>query len=949
MADQKQEQNKIFSHLKTAFLDYDPAHFIQNNLTLDGEPFRIIGNGWKFMADVYRYVALQASKKDGKPVIIKKGRQVGATMMAGALDIYFTNSGLFVNPPIRVAHLFPAIAQVKRFTQDKLENLIRSTKDDLVNKNKLNTSNAVDNLTMKQFNSGTLWVESVGADADRVRGMTLDVAFFDECFPYHQHIETENGKIKIGKLYNDFLNGKKLPLVKSYNLSLESFEYKQIINAWKREPRDLINLYIGNREIKCTPNHKFLTTKGWKEAVDLCSNDLIISSVDSNLKIRAINDDQKQVALGSFLGDGHLDRYKDNVYRLSMTHGISQKDYCIWKSSILDSKISYIKENGFSKKEAISSQSKLFAIENNFPKTKNTCPQWVLDELDERGMAIWFMDDGSLIKSWNEESGAAYLSTCSFDEDSQVRFVKKFNSLGIKCHYKKQKDGYYYIYFNKDGFFKLYNLIKKYIHPSMLYKFGKLNSNFESSYNWNNNFKNYSILIVDKIVKLEKREAVYDIEVQDNNNFILSPTKNSKYNGGPVVHNCQDMMGIAIGNATKTLTAAKYGPVGRGVQVFFGTPKEKGSWFEMTWEMSDQRYYHLGCKNCQKTFPFYQPNDDGWKKIWISGFDIKCPICGFVQHKIDAIERGCWVPSRNEAEAKYVGFHINQLYIPYLNREYINSLMPENNPNQSERVWNNEVVGEFYANVGMPLTRAHIEAYCKDVDRSFAKKIDARDRPTYLGIDWGDKTEGDSKGQSYSCAVVISDIGDGTLQIEHAHILKERSFQYKKSTINELFKRFSIKRGVSDFFFGQDVVREMQVVDGLGDRFIGAQGSGALTNPIKYREDELMISYNKDLMIEELFDKMRKGKVRFPWKSYEYVEWLIDHCTSMGVAIRNRGGQEVKTYIKGSTPNDGLMSLMYAYMAWKFDSTQGFTIKPGTKEIPTMPKPTLAFAPRLRR
>jgi Phage terminase large subunit (GpA)/Pretoxin HINT domain len=741
--DSKQEQNKLFSQLKTTFLDYDPAHFIQNNLTLDGEPFRIIGNGWKFMADVYRYVALQASKKNGKPVVIKKGRQVGATMMAGALDIYFTNSGLFVNPPIRVAHLFPAIAQVKRFTQDKLENLIRSTKDDLVNKNKLNTSNAVDNLTMKQFNTGTLWVESIGADADRVRGMTLDVAFFDECFPYDQYIEVEFGKIKIGKLYEDFKLGKPLPRVKSFSEELRTFQYKTISNAWKRDPKDLVKIKIGQEEIKCTPNHKFLTSDGWIEAKNLNQNHLLISSA----------------GLGSI----------------------------------------------------------------------------------------------------------------------EVAYYK-----------------------------------------------------------------------IDYVELVDEKEVVYDIEVSDNHNFILSPSSESHF-GGPVVHNCQDMMGLAIGNATKTLTAAKYGPVGKGVQVYFGTPKEKGSWFELTWEMSDQRYYHLGCKNCQKTFPFYQPNDDGWKKVWISGFDIKCPICGFIQHKIDAIERGKWVPSRNEEEAKYVGFHINQLYIPYLNREYINSLMPENNPNQSERVWNNEVVGEFYASVGMPLTRAHIEAYCKDVDRTFAKKIDAKERPTYLGIDWGDKTEQDSRGQSYSCSVIISDIGDGTLQIEHAHILKERTFQYKKATVNELYKRFSVKRGVSDFFFGQDVVRELQVADGLGDRFIGAQGSGALTSPIKYREDELMISYNKDLMIEEIFDKMKKGKIRFPWKSYEYVEWLIDHCTSMGVAIRNRGGQEIKTYVKGSTPNDGLMALMYAYMAWKFDSTQGFTIKPGTKELSAMPKPSLAFVPRLRR
>lgn len=585
----KDEQKKLFSQVKNNFLDYDPAYFIQNNLTLDGQPFSILGNGWKFMSDVYRYIALQASRRNGKPVIIKKGRQVGATMMAGALDLYFTNSGLFNNPPIRVAHLFPALQLVKRFSQDKLETLIRSSRNDFINENKLKSANAVDNLTMKQFNTGTLWIESVGADGDRVRGMTVDVAFYDEV---------------------------------------------------------------------------------------------------------------------------------------------------------------------------------------------------------------------------------------------------------------------------------------------------------------------------------------------------------------------QDMTGEGIGNSTKTLTAAKYGQIGKGIQVYFGTPKEGGSWFEDTWNMSDQRYYHLGCGNCKQTFPFYQPNDPSWKTIWVGGYDIKCPICGTVQHKVAALELGKWVPSKNPDECKFVGFHINQLYIPNFTKEIIEDLMPENNPTQSERTWNNEVVGEFYAGVGIPLTRSHIEMYCKDVDRAFSSRIDPKQKRTYLGADWGDKTGQDNRGQSFSCVVVLSDAGDGTLLIEHAHKLKERTFSYKKETITEMYKRFGIKQGVSDFFFGQDVVQELQMA--FGEKFLGAQGSGSLQNPLKYRDDDLMISYNKDLMIEELFDKIRKGKIRFPWKSYEYVEWLIDHCTSMGTAMRERAGQQVKTYVKGTTPNDGLMALMYAYMAWKFDSTNKFTLKPGKREESTMPRPVTAFAPRLK-
>ena len=170
----------IFNDLKSSFLDLDPASFIENNLTLDGQPFKILGNGWRFMVDIYRYIALQSTKKNGKPVVIKKGRQVGATMMAGALDLYFTNSGIFNKPPVRVIHLFPALAQVKKFSQDKLEGMIRTAKNDSINNNKLKSANAVDNLTMKQFKAGTLWIDSVGADGDRIRGMTVDIAFMDE-------------------------------------------------------------------------------------------------------------------------------------------------------------------------------------------------------------------------------------------------------------------------------------------------------------------------------------------------------------------------------------------------------------------------------------------------------------------------------------------------------------------------------------------------------------------------------------------------------------------------------------------------------------------------------------------------------------------------------------------------------------------------------------------------
>jgi hypothetical protein len=273
--------------------------------------------------------------------------------------------------------------------------------------------------------------------------------------------------------------------------------------------------------------------------------------------------------------------------------------------------------------------------------------------------------------------------------------------------------------------------------------------------------------------------------------------------------------------------------------------------------------------------------------------------------------------------------------------------MPENNPLQTDRIYKNEVVGEFFSGAGLPITRAEIYEKCRDADRSLAKRILPREKTTYLGVDWGGKDDDNSSnvGQSYSCVVILSAMPDGTLLVEHAHKLKKQDFDYKKETINEMYKRFGVKLGVSDWFFGQDVVHDLQ--RHYGDKFLGAQGSGNLLKPLKFRDDELIVSYNKDLLVEEIFDNFRKGKIRFPWKSFEYIEWLIDHCTSMESSIRVVGGQPIKTYIKGNSPNDGLMALMYAYMAYKFDLTKGFTIKPGINNSETvMPKPVLAHVTR---
>jgi hypothetical protein len=87
---------KWFEDLKKEVLKIDPVSFSENYLTIDGKPLKLGGGtGWKYLADIYRYIATKALGPDGKPVVCVKGRQVGATTMATALELYFCTSGLF--------------------------------------------------------------------------------------------------------------------------------------------------------------------------------------------------------------------------------------------------------------------------------------------------------------------------------------------------------------------------------------------------------------------------------------------------------------------------------------------------------------------------------------------------------------------------------------------------------------------------------------------------------------------------------------------------------------------------------------------------------------------------------------------------------------------------------------------------------------------------------------
>lgn len=398
-----------------------------------------------------------------------------------------------------------------------------------------------------------------------------------------------------------------------------------------------------------------------------------------------------------------------------------------------------------------------------------------------------------------------------------------------------------------------------------------------------------------------------------------------------------------IGNSKRTLTAAKYGPRGEGIQLYFGTPLQRGSNFHKMWEASDKRYYHLGCTDCGNFFLLYTPGSDDWESIWLYANIVECPKCKHKQDKVEAVDRGKWIPSQPRMPdgrvPQYIGFHFNQLLLPGFHKETLLKEKPGIHTTNSERIWQNEVLGEFYSGSDLPMSEEEIYKYCRNVNRKISfgspnikknfnrKVIVPYQSPTFMGIDWGGKDDDPTSrgGKSFSSVVVISADKAGIIQIENAFKLKRNDFQHKKDVVNEMFRRFNISNSVADLGHGNDIVPELQRE--YGGRIIGCLSSGSLVNPTKYDPEELRMICNPHVILEELFSQMRKSKVLFPWMSYEQIQWLIEHCCSMEKETRTFQGRVFTRFVKGTGPNDGLMSLMYAYLAYKFYLTQGFKIK----------------------
>lgn len=371
-------------------------------------------------------------------------------------------------------------------------------------------------------------------DTSSKRFLNIDLIILDECLTAKQSVKTEEGSIWISSLVARFDKGLPVPKILSYNIKQGIYEYKPMIGSLTSKGRQTVLVKTeGLNKIECTPNHKFLTQRGYVPAEDLIvGKDYLLLDSPSNQKSKyVLGEEQFQLMLGSFLGDGCLTKQsKFNTYRLKFTQGVAQKEYLRSKARAFNCPEPTLGISGYTgKKTILQTTSKVFVLEKE--------PFDLLNLLDARGLAVWYMDDGS-----RSVANTICINSNSFNyEEHLVLQQILLTNFGLQAAIKNY-NGYFDLRFDTANSSLLLRLIAPFMHEDLRYK----NPFMKESYEWKGDFKPYGANFVSSVEDAGIQD-VYDIEVEDNHNFCTSRNIfKGRESVGVIVHNCQDSNAVTL-------------------------------------------------------------------------------------------------------------------------------------------------------------------------------------------------------------------------------------------------------------------------------------------------------------------------------------------------------------------------------------------------------------------
>jgi uracil-DNA glycosylase len=282
--------------------------------------------------------------------------------------------------------------------------------------------------------------------------------------------------------------------------------------------------------IQLTGDHPILTQRGYVPVQDLRETDRVATG--QGLSSRAFD-----VICGTVLGDGTLNASQS---LLSFSHSERQVEYAAFKADLLEelqpeiSAFSVAAVAGGARSH-VAVQVRTHAhravgiLRREFYADRKRVPKWLEERLNERMLAIWFMDDGYM-RIRADRQPLAELATNSFDDDDLQVLLRGLARLGLPSKASRRR-----IYFDVSATRSLSERIAPYVPPSMRYK---LHPEVEASVPFDpEKFETglpevmFDAVEVEDITDRARTDITFFcIDVEDTHNFVTA---------GGVVHNCR--------------------------------------------------------------------------------------------------------------------------------------------------------------------------------------------------------------------------------------------------------------------------------------------------------------------------------------------------------------------------------------------------------------------------
>lgn len=335
-------------------------------------------------------------------------------------------------------------------------------------------------------------------------------------------------------------------------------------------------------------------------------------------------------------------------------------------------------------------------------------------------------------------------------------------------------------------------------------------------------------------------------------------------------------------------------------KIYAGTPKSTDNTIEYLWQQSKQLEWSVKCEACGKT---NVPLEGEFmeKMIGKNG-----PICGYCGKPIDPWQ-GFWLETN--PNGRYKGFHIPRLMIKSVdeNKRKLQweELLYKYETYPKDKFYN-EVLGVSVPVGAMPISRAELDAVMEDYDPVPTARPQYGIERLFMGIDWGITAT-----NSFTVVTIAGMDRNGKFRVVFAKKYTSTNILSYIDEIIELFHKFGVALVGADF--GAGATNNQILKQRLGEERVIEFFYTAQKEQVRVSKGKFLL--DRTMAIDEILVLIKKKLIAFPSRIREVVYDFLslrEEMTKSGRKIYNHNPTE---------PDDFVHSLVFAYQAYKLDST----------------------------